>query len=182
MCKTSYEGSGYQCHPLRVKITYPEGITITCEAYHVYHTGVGPTVSVKNLTNCTQIQKESKNEGGTITDKYAFGMNIPSEDGCSGASSQECTVEFRVTHPMRGFHNQGSGSDSAPFTNYDSSNPVCTVSAEATWGDETDSDSLTLGETVNPTPDNHLPVPDETFTLKITAGGDDGIEVEFEQD
>lgn len=177
MCKTSYEGTGYQCHPLRVKITYPAGVDIICEAFHVHHTGIGPTVSVKKLTNCTQIHKESKNEGGTITDKYIFGMNIPSK-----CASQECTVELRVTHPMRGFHNQGSGYDTEPFTNYDSTNLVCTVSAEATWGDKTDSDSLTMGETVNQDPKDHLPVPDETFTLKITAGGDDGVKVEFEQD
>lgn len=182
MCNNTYEGTGYQCHPLRVEISYPAGVTIVCEAFHVYHEGVGPRVTVKNQSNCNRIKYETKTENGVVTDKYAFGMNIPSLDSCSGLAAQECTVEFSVTHPMRGFHNQGSGSDTEPFTNYDSANPNCTVKADATWGEAFDSDSLTLGETVNQNPDDHLPVPDETFTLTIKAGGEDGVTVEFNQD
>ena len=180
MCPNTYVGGGYQCHPIFIEIEHPINLNYTCQAYNVQLPS-SPSAYASTVENCSLLSSESKDYGGRRVSKYVYAIRVPQGSDChSRGESGKAKIIFSVSPPLRGWHNQGSGSDTAPFTKYDSSNPSCSIKCKARRGSKTDSDEFSFEASSNPDPSDHLGIQSSMRRqLIIETSSDGGVSVRF---
>lgn len=184
-CDNKYSG-GMQCYPLIVKISHQINLAYTCQSYHEDHPS-SPIVEVSKTENCTTVNSETRDNGGSRTSTYIFALVAKPGSGCSGGkSSERAAVEFSVQPPTRGWHNNphkveddDRWDDEPPFTKYDSTNPECSVKCKARMRSESDSGEFYFESSSNPNIKSHLGLQTDMLRTLVVEVSDGKVSVEF---
>jgi len=180
MCPETYSGgSGYQCHPLIIKIEHDYGREFQCIEYDVIHSLDGPRVTSYSGENASFVSREEKITGYWMTTTYLFGISIPKRVGCEYQYGAKIT--FLIYPPRRGFHCDDTSKHKPPFYHYDSSNPSCQLKIQVKRGNHSNSDQIRFEETNNGDTENHLNFPSEQIFRLIVNVSSDGIDIETER-
>ena len=181
-CDNKY-GGGTQCYPLIVKIRHSRNITYTCVGWNLEHEVAGPSVSLKETTNCSNVATDDNSSEHKFDCTYYFGLDSTEDGGCGGKSESSAKVVFRVNPPTREW-NTGKAypePQEGPRTSWDGGNPDFSVFAEAKRKSSSDSDEVCFEATSNPNPSSDFSVPtDQDYDLIIEVDSEGSVSVRFE--
>lgn len=181
-CENRYSG-GIQCYPLIVKIRHRRNIEYTCVGWNENHKIAGPSVSLEETTNCSDVAADDNSDEHNFNCVYYFGLDSAEGGDCHGKADSSAKIVFRVSSPEREWNGGASEpkDQKPPYTTWDGGNPDFSVSAEAKWRSSSDSDRVNFEATSNPDPSSDFSVPtDQNYNLVIEVDSGGSVSVSFE--